>query len=297
MAAKSIKGERMYKLAVLDIDETLLTPRKKVTRYTRKVIRSLRGKNIPVTLCTGRNLQLTQPFVEKLGIHVPFSCADGTMVYHPNGEILYHNNIESKDFKKIINQFKNNNAYMIIPTQEAYYKWIPSKKLKQYEIYGHGTIKSFFANRYANIQRIHSLEEMISKGKAHQVIIGGSPDSLKQWKNELQTELGVLYEVNDQVWPGYLVVHKKGNHKGKAVGKICSYLGIELHEVVAIGDEHNDVDMIKTVGCGIAMENAVDILKNVADDITLSNRKNGAAYALKHYFLDEQMSPINRSRI
>ena len=62
---------------------------------------------------------------------------------------------------------------------------------------------------------------------------------------------------------------------------LAEYLGISIEETMAIGDNHNDVDILKTAGGSVVMDNARDEIKKLGDFITLSNDENGVAYAIK----------------
>ncbi|MNP82450.1 Sugar phosphatase YidA [compost metagenome] len=63
-------------------------------------------------------------------------------------------------------------------------------------------------------------------------------------------------------------------------------MGYKKEEMIAFGDGHNDASMVKYAGIGIAMANAVEDLKQIADEVTLSNEDDGIAYALSKYFED-----------
>ena len=60
---------------------------------------------------------------------------------------------------------------------------------------------------------------------------------------------------------------------------------ISLREVIAFGDNYNDIEMLEGVGLGVAVDNAKEEVKNVADQITLSNLEDGVAHVLEHVFL------------
>ncbi|HCD10628.1 MAG TPA: Cof-type HAD-IIB family hydrolase, partial [Thermoanaerobacter sp.] len=63
------------------------------------------------------------------------------------------------------------------------------------------------------------------------------------------------------------------------------YLGIEREEMIAIGDSENDIEMIKFAGLGVAVENAIDEVKKVADFITKSNMEDGVKYVIDKFIL------------
>lgn len=76
-------------------------------------------------------------------------------------------------------------------------------------------------------------------------------------------------------------VMSKGTSKGIAVKKFCDILGIDSKEVICIGDNENDISMIKFAGLGIAMGNATDEVKSMADFVTDTNVNDGVAKALR----------------
>jgi hypothetical protein len=77
----------------------------------------------------------------------------------------------------------------------------------------------------------------------------------------------------------------KGVSKGRALKILGGYLGIEREEMIAIGDSENDIEMIKFAGLGVAVENAIDEVKKVADFITKSNMEDGVKYVIDKFIL------------
>ena len=76
--------------------------------------------------------------------------------------------------------------------------------------------------------------------------------------------------------------------KGNAINGLCKFLKIDINDVIAIGDGINDISMIKFAGLGIAMENAIDEVKNAASYVTDSNKNDGVAKAIKKFILDQE---------
>ncbi|MBQ7829115.1 MAG: HAD hydrolase family protein [Clostridia bacterium] len=73
----------------------------------------------------------------------------------------------------------------------------------------------------------------------------------------------------------------KGVNKGGALPRLAAALGIEMSKVVAIGDYHNDIAMLRAAGVGVAVANAVDEIKAVADYITVSNEEHAIARVIE----------------
>ncbi|MNP36131.1 Sugar phosphatase YidA [compost metagenome] len=80
-----------------------------------------------------------------------------------------------------------------------------------------------------------------------------------------------------------------GVDKGTSLHHLSQQLGIEQHEVIAIGDSYNDLAMIKFAGLGVAMGNAPDDIKQIASYVTDSNMEDGVAKVVEKFILSEQV--------
>lgn len=99
---------------------------------------------------------------------------------------------------------------------------------------------------------------------------------LEQWPEiQLTTSLGNNLEVNCA-----------GANKGDGLAHLCSHLGLDASQVMAVGDGGNDMEMIRFAGLGVAMENALPEVKECADYITKSNAENGVAHAIQRFVLN-----------
>lgn len=83
----------------------------------------------------------------------------------------------------------------------------------------------------------------------------------------------------------YYEAYTKGVSKGNAVAKLCEELGLTAENVMAIGDEENDISMIEFAGIGVAMENAVPAVKEAANEITVDNDHDGVAKVIEKFAL------------
>ena len=79
-------------------------------------------------------------------------------------------------------------------------------------------------------------------------------------------------------------INNRGVSKGRGVKALADYYGFKREEIVCIGDNENDISMIEYAGLGVAMGNAIDEVKELADYITDTNKKNGVAKAIKKIF-------------
>lgn len=88
----------------------------------------------------------------------------------------------------------------------------------------------------------------------------------------------------------YIRVHnleftRAGVTKGNGLTLLCSHLGVDIEETLACGDTQNDIDILKTAAIGVAMENALPEVKEIADFVTRSNENSGVAHAIRTFAL------------
>lgn len=83
------------------------------------------------------------------------------------------------------------------------------------------------------------------------------------------------------------IMHKEGT-KGHAVQFLANHFGLECSQVIAIGDSWNDREMLEVAGLGVAMENAVESLKEIADYITLSNNEDGVKHVIDKFIFNQK---------
>lgn len=105
-------------------------------------------------------------------------------------------------------------------------------------------------------------------------------DSFKDSSNSI-----IRLEIRDYLWDNYLFINRTGIKKSYGLQLLCEHFNIPMDQTIAIGDENNDIDMIKMAGLGIAMGNATHRVKEVADEITETNEDNGVSLALEKYLL------------
>lgn len=110
---------------------------------------------------------------------------------------------------------------------------------------------------------------------------------IKNYKNVNVTNMSNTDQLNSKFW---LIINPNGINKLKTLELLCDNLKTIPNKVIFFGDGENDLPIIKGVGLGIAMKNAENIVKKNADDITLSNDKEGVANYLEKYLIEKKNS-------
>lgn len=264
------------KLVASDLDGTLLTSDKTITERLKTAIKAITDKGIYFVPATGRVYDAVPEDVKALPVKYVIT-SNGARVYDPAlKKDIVQNYILSEDvdfifdtvrgLHVIIEIFMDNKAYI----DENAYRNLSSYNLTD----GH--------SRYILETRIPiNIDELLKTRKAELEninIIFADPETrlavMKKLKNYGKASVTTSS-------PNNVEITSLTATKGNALKEICLRLGINKENVLALGDSDNDLDMIVFAGCGVAMANASDHVKDASDRITYSCDENGAALILE----------------
>ncbi|HCT65202.1 MAG TPA: hypothetical protein DIC60_08085 [Lachnospiraceae bacterium] len=277
----------MYKLAVTDIDGTLIDSNGKISQKTLDTIKKVTDKGVAFTVCTGRNITKAMPIAKKLGLKVPFVCIDGIIIYDPiQGKPVLGMSMSKESVKKIVDLGAERNTFIEVSDGFKYYKYLPTKGHRKYDSFNKHDFTGRVRSYLGGIRYVQSPEELCRiNGPIYQVVIGAEHEITREITSIVRKQGYESIEVRDRLWDEYLFINHQGMGKARGVKLLCDYFNISPKEVIAFGDEKNDIDMLELVGMGVAMDNAHDSVKEVADYVTLSNDNDGVAEALVKFFL------------
>lgn len=266
-------------LVALDLDGTLLNNAHEITQETIDIIEALKEKNIKVVIATGRTFTAAKRYHNLLKLNTPLISCNGGFIYKPDtDEIIDEHPIEKTTLEETFDILENEEIFYQFYTRKTIY----SKEIKYLlENWIHQN-KQLDSEDRINIELVAHPSEVLSKKKEifKLLIIEENKDIwnkiYQQMKKFDDLELVSSFE-------GALDIMVKNVTKAQGLQKVCDYYNIPIENTLAIGDNNNDAEMLKTAKIGIAVENATTIAKNAADYITASNEENGVLKALKRY--------------
>ncbi len=277
------------KLIVTDLDGTALNNNKQITAETIKAFERCRKKGIHIAIATARYIVGASYYAKKL--HADFQIlTDGTLVYE-NGRLVYSRTMTKEMTNNIINELKNYacTSHIAIPTTTALYRF-PSDnanpaadKIHAANINTDANNKKTINPSFNNIKQDHSPGIYFDIDKpfpeeACKIVAHISDDNIaKAIAGKCSCE---YFHYRGET--RYTFFHKKAS-KLDAIEHMADYLKISLEDICAFGDDINDIEMIEHCGYGVAMANALDIVKEKADFVTLSNEENGVAKVLDEF--------------
>lgn len=265
-----------YKMLCLDIDGTLLNSDHQITKETKEAIRRVVcEKNVQVVLVSARMPRGIVFLQKELGIDGYIICYSGSLILDKNGNMIFNRQIDSKvtddilkcanEFDVSINLYKDNS-------------WIIEKNDNWSDI------ESDIVGFKPEIDKFsHVIDVNDNIGPNKILILGDKEENLK-----VRDMLKDKFEDYINIYPSkptYLEIMNKDVCKTEAIIQLLKLLDIKQSEVIAIGDNFNDMDMIKFAEVGIAMGNAPEEVKSVSDYVTATNDEGGVAKAVYKYFI------------
>ncbi|MDY5213289.1 Cof-type HAD-IIB family hydrolase [Intestinibacter sp.] len=265
-----------YKLIVSDMDGTLLGDNHKITKENKIALSKALQKGVKIVPASGRIYNSAREHFDFLDINTPLIACNGAIIKETKtNRLIYKNSIPNDICLKIIDVFEKNKIYYQLYSENTMMCKNLSKEDKKKT---QERLKNFF-NDDINIHFGDDLKEEVGKHQILKIIAidDHDMDKLKRVKSELN-------EIEDiettSSWFNNVEIMHKGVNKGEALKELVKYLGIQREEVIAFGDNYNDLDMLKFAGMGVVMGNADDAVKKQGDYVTSTNIENGVAKAI-----------------
>jgi 5-amino-6-(5-phospho-D-ribitylamino)uracil phosphatase len=281
------------RMLVIDIDGTLLTPEGKITPRTLEAVRASQQAGIVVTLATARRYCNTAKVATELGLDIPLILYDGALIIkHPDTAVIHAHTLRADIAQQAVDLLVQHNVQPVVHpfTGVAEEIW---------------TGPSDFDNLWLEAYFTTFPEQ--TRRMPYETLCTGLPDPLRVCVfTEEERILGLIPEVSalECSWTtikrgsygcAELTIMDPGCSKASGVTALADYFDIPLQEVMAIGDNNNDIQMLQTVGWGVAMGHASEIVKAAATAVTACNREDGVAQAIERYALCSATSAASNS--
>lgn len=290
----------MYKLITIDLDGTLLNRYGEVTEYTKDIIKKTTNKGVLVVLASGRISESVLTIAKEIGADKYYISGNGSVLYDmQKDEILYENYLTKEKVLEIIELCDKNSIYYNIYTENA----VLAKSLNyNVAFYNYENTKKS-SDKKTDINIVEDMYNYIRNSNLNKFLKITICDEnkivfssiLRKIKNISDIDvLEVSHMSQKKIKTGtkevevgyfYTEVSSKNVDKWFAIEKVMELENIKKEEVMALGDNNNDIVMIKNAGLGVAMGHSNEQVKKVADYITVDNNEDGVAKAIEQYVL------------
>lgn len=292
----------MYKFVAIDIDGTLLNSKGELSERTKKSVEKVIQKGVKIVLTSGRVTNSVEAVAKSLNVDKYLICDNGASIYDvTQNKTIWSKEIDKKTVENLVNTcIENNIYYMVFTDEEIIVKDLRHMALAFYKQRHNckDEASGITQFRYAGIEYIQKLQKPVRRivvCDQDRVIYNSIVKKLCQFDD---IELLASPHISNKIIKdddktlllrySYAEILPKNANKWIAIKELITRIGgIEDSEVIAIGDNFNDVSMLKNAGLGVAMNNGASVAKEVARVVAPSNDEDGVALILERYILNK----------
>lgn len=271
-----------YKLLALDIDGTLLNSDSLLTPRTKDAVLRARDRGVAVVLATGRRLANTLSLVHDLGLTKPVIVHNGVVVYDPpEGKTIVQRGIELAGAQDLVDKLDSLSINYVVYTGESAGERVMAP-------IGSWTEPEDLLAHYLG-EKAEFVEKVILDSDPVRISLIDRAEKIDPFYEAFTLAHGdkmnaMLFGAERHFWRGIEIIPGDCN-KGTGLAFVAESLGLQPEEVMAIGDNVNDIEMILWAGLGIAMENGSEFLKEKAKIIAPSYDQDGVAQMIEEHLL------------
>ncbi len=270
----------------MDVDGTLTNGKKIITEETKNTLIEAQRKGATLILASGRPTSGLIDYAKELemdknhGLLVSFNGAK--VIDCETNEVLFNETMSIEEGQAVLEHMKKFDIKPMIDKEDYMYV---NDVFDCYIQHNDQTINIIQYESRGGKFKLCEKDDLAAFADypLNKILTAGNPDYLKENYKEMmepfKDKLSCMFTA-----PFYFEFTANGIDKAKALDTVLTPRGFKKEEMIAFGDGHNDASMVKYAGIGVAMSNAVDDLKAIANEITLSNEEDGIAHTLKKYF-------------
>ena len=267
----------MIKLVACDLDGTLLSSNRQVSQENLQAIKKMQEKGIPFVVATGRIYASAKDYAKSLDLQTPVIACNGAVVVDPvDDSILFEYPITSENAYRLIEIGHQHKIHFHFYDLDTVYMEKNNVLMDEFD---RMNVSSPSKNAM-NIKIVEDLASIVKDTTLYKLGLKSDQPFAKEAIEAMASIEGltVCYSLT------YLAdIFNENASKGQAVKDVASLYHLDLSEVMAIGDNENDVSMLKAAGVGVAMFQARDFVKEAANEVTSSNDDNGVAAVINKY--------------
>ncbi|ARF18270.1 Cof-type HAD-IIB family hydrolase [Sporosarcina ureae] len=259
-------------LIVVDLDGTLLTDEKVISAKTEQTLRTAVSQGHHVMIATGRPYRASEVYYQQLGLTTPIVNFNGAFVHHPTDRSwqTIHETIALPIVNEVVDAMQNFSVENIIAeVKDDVYTHYHDERFLEILNFGNPLIT---AGDIRNSLKTDPTSLLI---QADSVTV----NPIRQHLEDLHAEV-----IDHRRWGApfnIIEIVRHGLNKAVGIDAVSKWMNVPQDRIIAFGDEDNDLEMIDYAGTGVAMGNAIDRLKSIADEITDTNNEDGISRILE----------------
>ncbi len=269
----------MYKIIACDLDETLLSDDRSISKENIEAIHKAKALGVKFVPATGRGFNTVDSTLKELGLfdqenEYVISYNGGAITENKGSRLLHFEGISFELASKLYKRGLEYNVCIHIYTKEMVYVYGYTKEEKEY-----------LASR---MEVTEIFDDNIDFLKEQEIVKALYMNTDYTYLQQIEEDLKDLTQNVDVSYSSnrYIEFNHKGVNKGNGLLSLAELLGVKQEEMIAIGDNYNDLSMIKAAGLGVGVRNVVDGMKKDCDYITKAdNNESAVAEVIRKFIL------------
>ena len=273
------------KLLALDIDGTLLNRKSKVTPRVREALDQAQAQGVQIALVTGRRFSSARPIVEELELSIPLVSHNGALTKNITTlETIQYHPFENATACDVIRLGREHKADIICCDDPHGLGTMVMEGFSP----ENRALEMYLKKYWDSVVEVPDLLAYLQHDPI-QIMFSGTCDRMDDFCAQLEISIGAQARVFQTRYRQFdltiVDVISPAASKGEAVAELARAHNIAQAEVMAVGDNHNDLPMLRYAGVGVVMANAEDELKQLGFELTASNEEDGVAVAIEKFIL------------
>jgi Cof subfamily protein (haloacid dehalogenase superfamily) len=287
------------KLIISDLDGTFLNSKHEVIAENVEALKAAQNEGIEIAIATGRNYGNVLALCQRAGLHPHVISNNGAFVYDKNGNQIKAVGLEKDQVKEALDWLKYHNYFYTLCTDHSVYM----------PLNAHAILTSDYENAINHVRKMNpetlkegidlflTLDSAVFISDFNEIIeqdlifgnisaITLDQDKLLHGREYFSNYAGMSMTIAGK--DIFEMIHPSVS-KGNALDHLAAHLDVALDDIMAIGDNFNDISMLKKVGISVAVANAEEEVRKICKYVSLSNDDNGVAYII-HKMMENSLN-------
>lgn len=290
----------MYKLVAIDLDGTLLNSYGEVSEATRNALQKAKNQGVEIVLASGRPISSTESLAIELGVDNYLISGNGSAVFDiKNQKVIYDRFLSKEQVLKIAKLCEKNSFFYNVYTEDE----VIASSLNYNVLFYHKENLKKIEEKRTHINVVQNIEKYIEESGKEKFLKITVCDESQFIFNSIMKRLKMIEDIDvletaymskKKIKSGtedvniqyfYTEITNKNVNKWSAIEFLLEKLNINKEEVLTIGDNMNDIEMIQNAGLGIVMGNSNPKMKEIAKEIVSDNNSEGVLEAFNKFIL------------
>lgn len=267
------------RLIAIDLDGTALDSAGGVRPATRRAVKAAIGRGIEVIVVSGRHHAAVRPFHRELTLSTPAICCNGTYVYDfATRCVLAGNPLSREQARWMLDLCRRQGVHCLVYADDVMAFEAVNSHMRRFQLWS----ETLPTELRPDLRLVVRFEPVIEAALRIWKFVVSHDDSevLRRWRGEAEAHGGFNIETS---WRNRIDVTRAGTTKGRRLIEWAATRGVAPEEILAFGDNQNDLSMLTAVGIGVAMGNAEETVKSAAAMVVGDNDSDAIAETIMRF--------------